>query len=121
MKKDWSQQIAALEEQLRKEFQTDAVFPPGVPARVRLGMLEKMRADLKRTKGLPGSAVLPAMSPEMTVTREYCLCWCGGCGLRHWCETPDAYPSLAKWEENVRKMTEARKTRIGRASEAGEN
>ena len=121
MKEKSSDRIAILEEKLWREFHADVIFPPGLPEKIRLGLVERMMVDLERARRHPESAMLRALSPDMTMTLDFCPRWCGGCGLQRWCQTPDEYPSVKEWEEQLWKMAQSRESRVESAIQSREN
>ena len=87
--------LRALEERLWKEFRVDAVFPPGIPAAIRLEILERVSADLTAARSAPAAVELLALRPDLRTTLHFCTCLCRGCGLRHWCEIAGTHPRFS--------------------------
>lgn len=102
MAKSVNEKIRNLERRLRKEFNADAHFPDGVPAELRLTMLEQAYEEVREEQKDPEYAEMKQLFGEMHTTIDFCGGWCPGCEILQWCESPRESYS----EEDIRWMKE---------------
>lgn len=82
--------IRALEARLWAEFQTDAVFPGGVPGERRLQLLQHAYAEIKAGGQKPAGFRYLELFPGMHPVLDFCTGWCPRCEILSWCDTAAA-------------------------------